>query len=51
MIAYLQARLAERTTWAAIGAAITGASTLPAPYSYMLIAVGVLGTLVPSPKG
>lgn len=49
MSAYLKRRLAERTTWAAIGLAVTGAAALPSPYSWIVIAVGVIGVLVPSP--
>ena len=48
---YIKARLAERTTWAAISAAVVGAAAVAAPYSYILIGVGVIGALVPSPKG
>lgn len=51
VISYLKARLAERSTWAAISAAIVGGAAAAAPYSYMLIAAGVVGALVPSPKG
>jgi hypothetical protein len=49
MIAYLRRRLEERSTWAAIGAAVTGASVLVTPYSWIVIAAGVIGVLVPSP--
>lgn len=51
MIIYFRARLAERSTWAAISAAVVGAATVAVPYSYALIAAGVIGALVPSPKG
>ena len=49
LIEYLNARFAERSTWAAIGASIAGAAALPSPFNYGMIAVGVIGTLVPSP--
>lgn len=51
MSAYLKRRLGERTTWAAIGLAVTGAAALLSPYSWIVIAVGVIGVLVPSPGG
>ena len=51
MIAYFRARFAERSTWAAISAAVVGAAAVAAPFSYILIAAGVMGALVPSPKG
>lgn len=50
-ITYLKARLLEQSTWASIGIAIAGAAALAAPYSYLAIAVGVMGTLVPTTKG
>ncbi len=49
VIAYLKARLAERSTWAAIGAAVAGSAAMAAPYSWIMIGIGVIGTLVPSP--
>ena len=51
MIGYLRDRLEERTTWAAIGIAVTGAAALSAPYSYIALGVGVVGALVPAPGG
>ena len=51
MLTYFRARLAERSTWAAISAAVVGAAAVAVPYSYALIAAGVVGALVPSPKG
>ena len=49
VLEYMKARLAERSTWAAIGVGITSAAAVAAPYSYVLIAVSVIGTLVPTP--
>lgn len=49
-LTYLKERLGERSTWASIGVAITGAAALPTPYSWLAIAVGVIGTLVPTTK-
>lgn len=51
MIGYFRARLAERSTWAAISAALVGAAAVNVPYAYFLIVAGVIGALVPSPKG
>lgn len=48
MISYIKARLEERTTWAAISAAIVGAAAVSPPYSYLLIGVGIIGAIVPS---
>jgi len=45
-IAYLRKRLNERSTWVAIGAAITAASVIPAPWSYWAFVAGLIGTLV-----
>lgn len=49
LINYLRDRMIERTTWASIAAAIVGAAALPLPFSYLMIGVGIVGTLVPSP--
>lgn len=47
MIAFIKARLSERSTWMLIGAGVTAASALPAPWSYVSVAVGVIAALVP----
>lgn len=47
-IEYVKARLSEKGTWAAIGVGVTGAAALSAPWSYIFIAVAVVGTLVPT---
>jgi hypothetical protein len=49
VLEYLKARMAERSTWAAISAAVVGAAAVAAPYSYILIGVGVIGAVVPEP--
>lgn len=49
LLSYIKARLAERSTWAAIGIGVTGAAALSAPWSYAFIAVAVIGAVVPSP--
>lgn len=47
MIGFVKARLSERSTWLLIGAGVTAASTLPEPWSYVSMAVGVIAALVP----
>lgn len=47
-LSYLKARLAERSTWTAIGVGVTGAAALAPPWSYVFIAVAIVGTLVPT---
>ena len=49
MIAYLKARLLEKTTSAGIIGAITGASVLAEPWNYWAMAAGLIMVLVPSP--
>lgn len=48
VLAYIKARLSERSTWTAIGIGVTGAAALDAPWSYVFIGVAIVGTLVPS---
>jgi len=47
-VSYLKARLEEKSTWAAIGVGVTGAAALVIPWSYIFIAVAVIGALVPT---
>lgn len=51
LIGYIKRRLNEKSTYAAVVAAISGAAMLPAPWSYVAVAVGVIGVLVPTQKG
>jgi hypothetical protein len=44
---YIRNRLTERSTWIDFGVAVSAAAFLPAPYSYLFIAIGVIGALVP----
>jgi hypothetical protein len=44
---YLKARLKERTSWAAIVAAITAASLLTFPWDVAAAIAGIIGVLVP----
>ena len=46
---FLKARLGEKSTWAAIGVGIAGGAALPSPYSWLFIAVGIVGALLPEP--
>lgn len=46
-IRYLKCRLKERSSWAAIVAAITAASLLDFPWSVAAAIVGTIGVLVP----
>ena len=46
---YLKARLRERTSWAAIVAAVTAASLLAFPWDVVAAVAGVIGVLVPEP--
>lgn len=50
-VAYLKARLAERSTWCGIGVAITGGSALASPFNWLCIGAGVIALLLPSPVG
>ena len=47
---FLKARLAEKSTWAAIGVGIAGGAALPSPYNWLFIAVGLIGALIPEPS-
>jgi len=51
MIRYLGKRLGERTTWAALGAAVPAAAMLAPPWSYLSVVVAVIVALLPSPAG
>jgi hypothetical protein len=46
-LAYLRARLDERSTWLLFGASITAAAALPWPWSAISCAVGMIGALTP----
>lgn len=47
-LAYLRARLNERSTWVSVGVGITGAATFESPWSYTFVAVAVIGAIVPT---
>lgn len=46
-LAYLKARLNERSTWIAFGGAVTAAAAIPHPWNLVLFATGVIASLVP----
>ena len=49
MIRYLRRRLEERTTWAAIGAAVPAAAMLPGYWPFAAVGLAALAVLAPSP--
>lgn len=49
ILSYIKARLLEKTTWAGIVGAITGASVLAEPWNYWAMLAGTIMVLVPSP--
>jgi hypothetical protein len=48
IVTYVKARLEERSTWVGIGAAIVGGSALSTPFSWLVIAAGVVAVFVPT---
>jgi hypothetical protein len=46
---YLKARMGEKGTWLAVAAGVTGAAALASPWSYVFVAVAVIGALCPTP--
>lgn len=50
VIAYVRGRLTEKSTFVGIGAAVAGGGVVPAPYSYWVIAFGVIAIFIPEPK-
>jgi hypothetical protein len=46
-VEYVKARLDERSTWIAIGGSIPVAAVLPAPWSFVSIAVGIVAAMIP----
>ena len=49
MLKYLKNRLDEKSTWVSIGAGVTAAAALAAPWCYVAAAVATLGVLAPLP--
>lgn len=50
MKSYLEKRLREKTTWAAIGVGVTAAAALQSPWSWLFLAVAVAGAILPTEK-
>lgn len=46
-LAYVEARLGERSFWLQIGSAIIPAAVLPWPWSAIVVGVAVMASLVP----
>ena len=47
MIAYIRARMNERSTWLLISAGVATAAALASPWSYVAAVVGVVAAFVP----
>jgi len=47
MISYIAARLREASTWAGFGSVVAAAAVVPAPYSYLAIACGLVAVVLP----
>lgn len=50
LVSYLEARLEEKSTWAAIGVGVAAGAALLVPRNYIFIAVAVIGALVPTKR-
>lgn len=48
MMKYLRARLREASTWTGVSAAIAAAAMLPSPYSWLVMACGIVAVLLPT---
>jgi hypothetical protein len=48
LLAYIKARLAEKSTWSAISVGLVGAAALSPPWSFAFVAVAVIGAIVPT---
>lgn len=46
-LAYLKARLNERSTWMLFGASVATASALTVPWSVASVIVGVIAAMIP----
>ena len=51
ILGYIKARLNERSTWGSIGIGVAGAAALSTPWSYIFIAVAVIGAIIPTSGG
>jgi hypothetical protein len=48
ILSYVKNRIEEKSTWASVGIGVTGAAALAEPWSYVFIAVAVIGAIVPT---
>lgn len=46
-ISFIKGRLSEKSTYVFVGAGVAAASALPAPWSYMSMAVSIIAAMVP----
>lgn len=49
VMAYIRGRLKEKSTLAGISAAVAAGAVVPAPYAYIIIAVGIIAVFTPEP--
>lgn len=47
-IGYIKSRLAEASTWIAVGATVAAVSQLTPPWSYVGLACGIMAAMVPN---
>jgi hypothetical protein len=47
---YVKARASERSTWLFLSASVSAAALLPAPWSYVVAAIGAVAAMLPEPK-
>jgi hypothetical protein len=47
IIAYLKARVGERSTWVGVGLAASAAAVLPYPWNLVSFITGVIASLIP----
>lgn len=50
VLGYIKARLAEKSTLGGISAAVAGGAVVPAPYSYLVITLGIMAVFYPEAK-
>ena len=48
LLEYIKARLMEHGSWISIGGGVAAAAALSSPWSYVFVAVAVVGVLVPN---
>lgn len=48
LVAYVRARLLEKSTWVGVSAGVAGAAALAPPWSYVTVAIAVVMALLPT---